>query len=138
MFRFSVRQAPLPGRYGVWDAHANDWYGDWTLTEPEANRQVHDLDVRYDFYTERKPSDVRPLPEPRPVVLYGWQPAGELDVWVRDDGSGGAGSATTRPACTSGTPPTNCNRPPAIITRHSGAEPPSGQLPRDCAPYGGR
>ena len=86
MFRFSVRQAPLPGRYGVWDAHANDWYGDWTLTEPEANRQAHDLDVRYDFYAERKPSDVRPLPEPRAVVLYGWQPAGERDVWVRDDG----------------------------------------------------
>ena len=70
----------------MWDAHANDWYGDWTLTEPEANRQAHDLDVRYDFYAERKPSDVRPLPEPRPVVLHGWQPAGELDVWVRDDG----------------------------------------------------
>ncbi len=67
-------------------AHANDWYSDWTLTEPEANRQVHELDVRFDFYAERKPSDVRPLPVPQPVVLYGWQPAGDLDVWVRDEG----------------------------------------------------
>jgi hypothetical protein len=86
VFRSSVRQAALPGRYGVWDGHANDWYGDWTLTEPEANRQVHDLDVQYDFYAERKPSDVRPLAVARPVVLFGWQPAGDLDVWVRDEG----------------------------------------------------
>ncbi|MGH3463076.1 MAG: hypothetical protein ACRDP9_16580 [Kribbellaceae bacterium] len=42
--------------------------------------------MQYDFYAERKPSDVRPLAVPQPVVLYGWQPAGELDVWVRDDG----------------------------------------------------
>jgi hypothetical protein len=42
--------------------------------------------VRCGFYAERRPSDVRPLVEPRPVVLYGWQPAGDLDVWVRDDG----------------------------------------------------
>jgi hypothetical protein len=86
VFRFSVRQSPLPGRYGVWDSNANDWYSDWTLSEPEANRQATDLDVIYDFYGERKPRDVRQLDPPRPVNLYGWQPAGELDVWVRDDG----------------------------------------------------
>jgi hypothetical protein len=86
VFRFSVRRSPLPGRYGVWDGHANDWYGDWALTEPEANRRVHDLDVRYDFYADRKPSDVRQLAVAVPVVLYGWQPLGDLDVWVRDDG----------------------------------------------------
>ena len=88
MFRFSVRQAPLPGRYGVWDANANDWYSDWTLTEPEASRQASDLDVLYDFYTERPPRHVRRLDQPRPVELYGWQPAGDLDVWIRDDGQG--------------------------------------------------
>jgi hypothetical protein len=72
VFRFSVRQAPLPGRYGVWDAHANHWYGDWTLTEPEANRQAHDLDVRYDFYAERKPSNAaRDCP-------FKWYPADQL------------------------------------------------------------
>jgi hypothetical protein len=86
MFRFSVRQSPLPGRYGVWDSHANDWHSDWTLREPEANRQVTDLDVIYDFYGERKPRDVRHLDAPRLVELHRWQPAGELDVWVRDDG----------------------------------------------------
>jgi hypothetical protein len=86
VFRFSVRRAPLPGRYGVWDAHANDWYSDWSLTEPEASRQATDLDVLYDFYTERRSRDVRRLDEPRPVELYGRQPAGDLDVWVRDDG----------------------------------------------------
>ena len=48
MFRFSVRQSPLPGRYGVWDSHAIDWYSDWTLSEPEANRHATDLDVIYD------------------------------------------------------------------------------------------
>jgi hypothetical protein len=42
--------------------------------------------VRYDFYAERKPSDVRLLTLPRPVVLYGRQPAGDLDVRVHDDG----------------------------------------------------
>ena len=42
--------------------------------------------MQYDFYAECKPSDLRPLAVPQPVVLYGWQPAGELDVWVRDDG----------------------------------------------------
>jgi hypothetical protein len=86
MFRFSVRQSPLPGRYGVWDSRKSDWYSDWTLTEPEANRQAHDLDVPYDFYAGRKPADVRQLAEPVPVKLHGWQPAGELDVWVRDGG----------------------------------------------------
>lgn len=86
MFRFSVRQAPLPGRYGVWDAHANDWYGAWDLTEPDASRQATDLDVLYDFYAERRPRDVRRLGEPRSVELYGLQPAGDLDVWIRDDG----------------------------------------------------
>jgi hypothetical protein len=80
MFRFSVRQAPLFGRYGVLDSHANDWYSDWILTEPEASRQVSDLDVLYDFYTERPPRHVR-----RP-------------------GAGGAGSATNS-ACTTGTAP---------------------------------
>jgi hypothetical protein len=70
VFRFSVRRAPLPGRYGVWDAHANDWYSDWGLTEPEASRQATDLDVLYDFYTERRSRDVRRLDDPRTVELY--------------------------------------------------------------------
>ena len=49
MFRFSVRASPpLPGRYGVWDSRANDWYSDLDMSEPEANRQATDLDVIYD------------------------------------------------------------------------------------------
>lgn len=36
--RFSVRQAPLPGRYGGWDVHTICWYGEWTLRQPQARR----------------------------------------------------------------------------------------------------
>ena len=38
MLRFSVRQSPLPGRYGVWDSHATDWYAD---VAPEAYEHLY-------------------------------------------------------------------------------------------------
>jgi len=57
------------------------------MTEVEASEQACELDVRYDFYTDRTPDEVRRLEIPRLVERRpGWRYAGVLDAWVRDDG----------------------------------------------------
>src|SRR6266498_5826699 len=97
------------------------------MTEVEASEQACELDVLYDFYTDRTPDQVRRLEIPRLVERQpGWRYAGVLDAWVRDDGHWWGGYATTT-ACTAGTARPNCDPPTRTPTGET--SPRGGRLP---------
>ena len=71
------------GLWGVWDSAVMSWKA-VDLGEIEARQKAMDLDVVYNQYGQRTPSERRQVSPPALVESATWQPAGELDYWVLD------------------------------------------------------
>jgi hypothetical protein len=74
-----------PNGWGVWDGAANGWRGS-DLTEHDAHATADDLDLQYDAHGPRPADTVRRVDPAQPVDRADWQPAGVLEVWIRERG----------------------------------------------------
>jgi hypothetical protein len=86
--RFTVR--PPKGdvaSFGVWDNGVNGWRDSGLADQIAAEWAKSELDVQFDAYGPRPAADVRRV-EPGKYVERApdWQPAGVLDVWIRERG----------------------------------------------------
>ena len=73
-----------PG-WGVWDGAANGWRGT-DLTETDARAAADELDLQYDAHGPRPADTIRRVDPAQPVDRATWQPAGVLEVWIRERG----------------------------------------------------
>ncbi len=85
--RFTVR--PYKGEAGalaVWDNALNGWRETGLSDAIAAEWARSELDVQFDAYGPRPAVDVRRVEPSKHVERVLWQPAGVLDVWIRERG----------------------------------------------------
>jgi hypothetical protein len=84
--RFTVRPSDDGSNgFGVWDGAVNGWRATGIDDEAKAQEIASDLDVQYDTHGPRPADAIRHVDPAQPVQRAAWS-AGELDVWIRDNG----------------------------------------------------
>ncbi|WP_433169931.1 hypothetical protein [Kribbella sp. CA-247076] len=81
--RFSVRRAAAGSGFGVYDSAVDDWCTPAGLEQGAAVDLVDELNHR--VAAGRRIDGVR-WEAPRRVQAASWEPAGTIDVWIRDRG----------------------------------------------------
>lgn len=82
--RYQARHVAC-GRWGVWDGADRNWIIQG-LGEREARRRAAEQSTVHGFDGQRSAQDIRAVRPPVPVERAdAWQPAGELECWVRDE-----------------------------------------------------
>lgn len=84
--RFKARRSGNgPNGRGVWDNASNGWRA-VDLSEQQARETIEELDLQYDAHGPRPAENVRHVQPAQPVDQAEWQPAGVLEVWIRERG----------------------------------------------------
>lgn len=73
------------GQWGLYDGGVMSWLAT-DLSENDAKQQAADRNVIFNQWGQRDQNERRPVDPPMPVESAAWEPAGELDYWVREKG----------------------------------------------------
>jgi len=84
--RFTVRpDETAPGRFAVWDSAVSGLRAT-DLAQDQAYEMATELDIQYDAHGPRSTNAIRKVDPQQQVDRVERQPAGVLDVWIRDAG----------------------------------------------------